>query len=379
MRLSAERLKRVSAPGQSRAVRAERTQDSFGGHVAELKYSMLGDDWLVGTQGMFESPLNVSFAEQRLLFSDRIKNGWISADITPLDGAPRRSGEKRLEAGLVCRYAGSEFYYAGTGAWGTKFFIAKANPGPFYQLRQYVGRSASVVPKKTYRLRLEFNGSQMTLFENDVQQLILRDEGLQIGQCGLHTFSTKARFENVLVKRARPRAFVVMPFTSELDYVHRVIRDTIESYDIDCIRADEIFLSRPIMDDVKTMIAEADIVIVDFTGKNPNVYYEAGLADAWKKDWIILAQSTDDMTFDVRHIRSIRYSNTMGADQKLEANLRGALEGLGYGQPTLKSGNGVETLSSATPVVETKSAPRAKPKPAKPKTGESRRPRPEQK
>jgi hypothetical protein len=84
------------------------------------------------------------------------------------------------------------------------------------------------------------------------------------------------------------------------------------------------------MEDVKTEIAEADLVVVDFTDKNPNVYYEAGLADAWNKDWIILAQSTDDLTFDVRHIRCILYSNRMGADKKLETDLHGALEALGY-------------------------------------------------
>ena len=71
-------------------------------------------------------------------------------------------------------------------------------------------------------------------------------------------------------------------------------------------------------------------MIVDFTDKNPNVYYEAGLADAWKKDWIVLAQSTEDLTFDVRHIRCIQYSNTMGADVKLQAALENALGALKY-------------------------------------------------
>jgi hypothetical protein len=84
------------------------------------------------------------------------------------------------------------------------------------------------------------------------------------------------------------------------------------------------------MDDVKKQISEADLVIVDFTGQNPNVYYEAGLADAMGKDWIVLAQSTDDLTFDVRHIRSIQYSNVMGADRKLKADLDNAPKALGY-------------------------------------------------
>jgi hypothetical protein len=84
------------------------------------------------------------------------------------------------------------------------------------------------------------------------------------------------------------------------------------------------------MDEVKKRIAGADLVIVDFTGRNPNVYYEAGLADAWQKDWIVLAQASEDMTFDVRHIGSIRYSNTMCADAKLREDLEKAMQALGH-------------------------------------------------
>lgn len=72
-------------------------------------------------------------------------------------------------------------------------------------------------------------------------------------------------------------------FADELDFVYDVIKTTVQSYDLRCVRADEIMVSRPVMEDTKQQIAEADLVVVDFTGKNPNVYYEAGLADAWGK------------------------------------------------------------------------------------------------
>jgi hypothetical protein len=108
------------------------------------------------------------------------------------------------------------------------------------------------------------------------------------------------------------------------------------------------------MEDVKAQIAEADLVIADFTNKNPNVYYEAGLADAWKKDWIALAQSTDDLTFDVRHIRCIQYSNTMGADVKLQTALENALSALKYtsDSDTRWRGMALETAASATQTTE---------------------------
>lgn len=49
-----------------------------------------------------------------------------------------------------------------------------------------------------------------------------------------------------------------MPFASELEFVHRVVSEVVASYGIACQRADEVFLSRPVMDDVKQMIAAAD-------------------------------------------------------------------------------------------------------------------------
>jgi hypothetical protein len=105
-----------------------------------------------------------------------------------------------------------------------------------------------------------------------------------------------------------------------------VIKKCVEEHDIKCERADERFISEPIVQNVKSKIASAEIVIVDFTGRNPNVYFEAGLADAWKKKWIVLAQSKADLAFDVQHVRAITYSNSMGADENLKEALRRALQ-----------------------------------------------------
>ena len=127
-----------------------------------------------------------------------------------------------------------------------------------------------------------------------------------------------------------------MPFDDELAFVYRVIKETIEKYDMECCRADERFISEPIMEDVKSQIAGADLVVVDFTNRNPNVYFEAGLADAWHKKWIVLAQSNQDLAFDVKHIRAILYSNMMGADSRLRESLEKALTEL-FGASSLSS------------------------------------------
>jgi hypothetical protein len=123
-----------------------------------MKYSMLNDDWVVSADRLrFESPpLSDAHDEQWLLFSDRIRNGAIEADITLLDARKARNELVSMEADLVFRYNGPEgFYYAGTSGFDTKFFLAKALPGPYFQLREYIGRRSAVKKNKTYRLRDE--------------------------------------------------------------------------------------------------------------------------------------------------------------------------------------------------------------------------------
>ncbi len=303
--------------------------------MTTLRYSTLNDEWEVTAEGSFVSPLVAERPAQALIFSDFMKDGSLRADITPLKGSEdRRYGDHHKEGCLVFRYAGSDrYYYAGLSAFGTKFFIAKVIPGPVYQLLGAVGQRSAIQCGTTYHLRVDCAGSQLTLYENDVRQVLVIDETYHAGQCGLHTWRTSARFDNVDIKVSQPQCFVVMPFASELGFVYHVIRETVEAHGLTCVRADEIMLSRPVVEDLKTLIAQADLVIVDFTGKNPNVYYEAGIADAWKKKWIVLAQSSDDLTFDVRHIRTILYSNVMGADVKLRQNLSKAIREAGYARP----------------------------------------------
>jgi hypothetical protein len=203
-----------------------------------------------------------------------------------------------------------------------------------WQVLASIGRSSSIAYGKTYHLKVDFVGSQIRLYENGVPLLSAVDESYSSGQFGLRTQKTNARFGNLKIGVSKPLCFVVMPFSSELAFVYRTIQATLEGLGFQCVRGDERFISRPVIDDIREDIARADLVIVDFSGKNPNVYYEAGLADAWKKKWIVLAQVQDDLTFDVKHIRTIFYSDRMGADVKFREDLERAVhETLLVGRP----------------------------------------------
>ena len=74
-----------------------------------------------------------------------------------------------------------------------------------------------------------------------------------------------------------------------------------------CVRADEIWEREHILDDILSLIWRATVVVADFTRKNPNVFYEAGIAHTIGRTVIPIAQSMDDVPFDLRAIRTLTY------------------------------------------------------------------------
>jgi hypothetical protein len=69
-------------------------------------------------------------------------------------------------------------------------------------------------------------------------------------------------------------------------------------------------------------------VICDCSGKNPNVFYEAGIAHAVGKEAILIAQSEDGVPFDLRHLRYIRYLPNNEGFVSLPASLQAKLRSI---------------------------------------------------
>ena len=72
-----------------------------------------------------------------------------------------------------------------------------------------------------------------------------------------------------------------------------------------------------IIQNVVSLICKSSVVICDLSGKNANVFYEAGIAHCLGKDVILITQSADDVPFDLRHLRHIQYLNNGEGLQQL--------------------------------------------------------------
>jgi hypothetical protein len=120
--------------------------------------------------------------------------------------------------------------------------------------------------------------------------------------------------------------FVLMPFAEVMRPVFDDhIRPVVESGGVSCLRADEIVGTNVITWDIWEKINRARFIIADLTGRNPNVFYEVGIAHALGKEVILLAQSMEDVPFDLKALRCIVYTYTPRGMRDMEKKLRATI------------------------------------------------------
>jgi hypothetical protein len=131
--------------------------------------------------------------------------------------------------------------------------------------------------------------------------------------------------------------FVLMPFTEALrpiydDHIGKVVNEL----RLVAKRADDFFTTGHVITDIWRGIWSAKVIVADCTGRNPNVFYEIGLAHTIGRPVILIAQNQEDIPFDLRHIRFIPYQYTppgvLAFERRLTATLKEELS-LGNGLP----------------------------------------------
>lgn len=142
-------------------------------------------------------------------------------------------------------------------------------------------------------------------------------------------------FRSLVPERNRPEVFqvnepprvdqelmsVMMPFEGAFADVYATIQAVGQSVGIRVNRADDIWLHNTIIQDIVTLIDTSRIVVVDCSRKNANVFYECGIAHSLGRSVILIAQSIDDVPFDLRHHRALIYLNNGEGRAQLQTRL----------------------------------------------------------
>ena len=119
---------------------------------------------------------------------------------------------------------------------------------------------------------------------------------------------------------------VMMPFAQEFDATFRAVQQACRSAGLRAERADDIWDNSTIIQDVFSLIYRSQVVVVDLSGHNSNVMYEAGIAHTLGRAVVPISRSNGGLPFDLAHHRTLAYlPNEQGLSemqQKLERRLR---------------------------------------------------------
>jgi hypothetical protein len=140
-----------------------------------------------------------------------------------------------------------------------------------------------------------------------------------------------------------PIAFLLTPFSAKAAggerpatyrAVQRAVRDACREAGVELRRADSIFRSGVIVDQIREAMADADLVIAVCTGTNANVFYELGMAEAMGHQPILIAPNARHLPFDKAHCRCHMYGGKRFTTGNLRSRLVKAL------RETLADGTG---------------------------------------
>lgn len=112
--------------------------------------------------------------------------------------------------------------------------------------------------------------------------------------------------------------FLLMPFNPDYTETYKTVKDVCQEAGFRCLRGDEKTVSGEILPHILQEIVRARLVIADITGRNPNVFYELGIAHALGKPVLLISQTSQDIPFDISHVRVLTYrsSNQLAASLK---------------------------------------------------------------
>lgn len=190
---------------------------------------------------------------------------------------------------------------------GTLTRIRSIGPGLDYQLEYtYDPDIPPITNAKLKELRhelgieeFEFSRTHWAIKDVDLFKVLLRAGLGQRPKPKVFNLTDDPVDENLVA--------VMMPFDAQFNPVYATLQGAVTVLGMTCQRGDDIWDHDHIIQDVVSLIGKAKVVICDLTGRNPNVFYETGIAHTLGRDVILIAQTAADVPFDVAAIRHIRY------------------------------------------------------------------------
>lgn len=115
--------------------------------------------------------------------------------------------------------------------------------------------------------------------------------------------------------------FLLTPFSNKATDIYISIKNICSECGLNLYRGDEEFFHEDILANLVKYIVKSRIIIANIDGKNPNVFYELGIAHALGKPTILISKAIQEAPFDVQQNRIIIYTDKDDLKAKLSKEL----------------------------------------------------------
>lgn len=217
------------------------------------------------------------------------------------------------------------------------------NPNVFYELgiAHTLGRPVVLVTQNTQdipfdvrdRRFLQYDGdmsyASMIKFQGNLEKLVtgfLNNKDIPPAAISSKTTAKPIFGRPPAHPQYNAKIFMMMPFTSLMrDIYEDHIFSVAKALKLSIAVGDDFFTQHAIMQDIWGAVFHAELIIADCSGRNPNVFYELGIAHTLGKPVIMITHHHDDVPTDLRHMRYLQYTYTPRGMKQFEEKLREAI------------------------------------------------------
>ena len=189
--------------------------------------------------------------------------------------------------------------------------------------------------------KFEVSRTHWTVKSADLLTVLLNARLITRDQAAL--LSAEAPSRSVTAPRAsgipqpsseRDLVSVVLPFDTRFTPVFSAVKAACTDAGLRCVRVDDVWQERVTVQEVVGGLARSHIVVADFSGRDPSVTYEAGIAQTLGRPVIVLSQSPSDVPVDLRQ-HALTYLPSPPSLASMQTVLTGRLKALSD-QPTAR-------------------------------------------
>lgn len=195
--------------------------------------------------------------------------------------------------------------------------LCRLTIGTVLNQHRQISTICELIEGQEYAIKISLKDNLLSVFVDGMKIFDNFNVGLRSNKLiGFGSWDSTVEFSEIKITAYKIyKCFVVMPFDYQRNFLYEyVIKPTLDKhpkYLIEHDRGDESLTVGKISKEINDFINNSNIIIADITNKNPNVFYELGLAHSKNRKALLLIEKKEgekeEIPFDIIDFRWYKY------------------------------------------------------------------------